>query len=59
MGKELSSFSLDIFSLKGKTAMITGANQGLGVCYAIALARAGANISSLISRRILPVSRRP
>jgi 2-deoxy-D-gluconate 3-dehydrogenase len=44
MGKELSSFSLDIFSLKGKTAMITGANQGLGVCYAIALARAGANI---------------
>ena len=37
-------FSLDMFSLKGKVAMITGANQGLGMAYAIALAKAGADI---------------
>jgi 2-deoxy-D-gluconate 3-dehydrogenase len=44
MGKKLSDFSLDIFSLKGKVAMITGANQGLGMAYAVALAKAGADI---------------
>lgn len=37
-------FSLDMFSAKGKVAMITGANQGLGMSYAIALAKAGADI---------------
>lgn len=44
MGRPLTDFSLDSFSLKGKVAMITGANQGLGVAYAIALAKAGADI---------------
>jgi 2-deoxy-D-gluconate 3-dehydrogenase len=44
MNKNPMDFSLDIFSLKGKTAMITGANQGLGMSYAIALAKAGADI---------------
>jgi 3-oxoacyl-[acyl-carrier protein] reductase len=44
MGKNLTDFSLDIFSLSGKTAMITGANQGLGMSYAIALAKAGADV---------------
>jgi 2-deoxy-D-gluconate 3-dehydrogenase len=44
MGKELTDFSLDIFSLKGKVAMITGANQGLGMAYAVALAKAGADL---------------
>jgi len=44
MGKNLIDFSLDVFSLKGKVAMITGANQGLGMAYAVALAKAGADI---------------
>ncbi len=44
MKKNPMDFSLDMFSLKGKVAMITGANQGLGYVYAIALAKAGADI---------------
>src|SRR6202795_3010711 len=35
---------LSSFSLLGRTAMITGANTGLGQAIAIALAEAGANI---------------
>jgi 2-deoxy-D-gluconate 3-dehydrogenase len=34
----------DLFSLAGKTALVTGANTGLGQAIAIALARAGADI---------------
>ena len=37
-------FSLDYFSLKGKVAVITGANQGLGLAYAVAFAKAGADL---------------
>ncbi len=44
MGKDLMEFSPDIFSLKDKVIMITGANQGLGLAYAIALAKMGADI---------------
>lgn len=44
MGKEYSSFDLNLFRLDGKVAVITGANQGLGMAYAIALAKAGADI---------------
>ena len=35
---------LDQFSLKGKTAIITGSNRGIGQKYALALAEAGADI---------------
>ena len=38
------SFSLDAFSLKGKVALITGANHGLGEVFAVALAKAGADL---------------
>ncbi len=41
--------SADLFSLKGRTAIVTGANTGLGQGLAIALAQAGANIA-LVSR---------
>lgn len=37
-------FSEKSFRLDGKVAMITGANQGLGVAYAVALARMGADL---------------
>ena len=40
----VADFSLDYFSLKGKVAIITGANQGLGLGYAVAFAKAGADI---------------
>jgi 2-deoxy-D-gluconate 3-dehydrogenase len=35
---------LDKFSLKGKTAIVTGANKGIGQSYAVALAEAGADV---------------
>ena len=44
MSNPLDRFSMDWFRLDGKVAMITGANQGLGMGYAVALAKAGADI---------------
>ena len=35
---------LDKFKLSGKTALVTGSNQGIGLAYAQALAEAGADI---------------
>ncbi len=40
----LNEFSLDFFSLKGKTAIVTGGNSGLGLAFSLALAKAGANL---------------
>jgi 2-deoxy-D-gluconate 3-dehydrogenase len=40
----LKGFTMDFFSLKGKTVFITGANTGLGQGYAVALAAAGADL---------------
>lgn len=40
----ITDFSMDFFSLKGKNALITGGNSGLGQGFALALAKAGANI---------------
>ncbi len=37
-------FNMDFFSLKGKNAIVTGGNTGLGQTFAIALAKAGANV---------------
>ncbi|MGH9003049.1 MAG: SDR family NAD(P)-dependent oxidoreductase, partial [Acidimicrobiia bacterium] len=36
--------SADLFSVSGRTAVVTGASSGLGVTYAKALAGAGANV---------------
>ena len=41
---EIREFSMDLFSLKGKTAIVTGGNTGLGQAFALALAKAGANL---------------
>ena len=38
---------LSLFSLEGKTAIITGANTGLGQGMCVALAKAGANIAGV------------
>lgn len=42
--ESINAFSMDFFSLKGKTAIVTGGNRGLGQAFAVALAKAGANI---------------
>ena len=42
--EQIQQFSMDFFSLKGKVAIVTGANQGLGMGYALAFARAGADL---------------
>ena len=44
MSDKYKNFSMDYFSLKGKVAIITGANQGLGLAYAAAFAKAGADL---------------
>lgn len=40
----LNDFSMDFFSLQGKTAIVTGGNTGLGLAFSTALAKAGANL---------------
>lgn len=41
----------DLFSLKGKIAIVTGASSGLGIQFATALARQGADVA-IVARRV-------
>ena len=40
----ITDFSMDYFSLKGKNAIVTGGNTGLGQAFSLALAKGGANV---------------
>ena len=40
----ISDFSLDLFSLRGKRAIVTGGNTGLGQAFTVALAKGGADV---------------
>ncbi|TFC50505.1 SDR family oxidoreductase [Cryobacterium sp. TMT2-17-1] len=41
---KISDFQMDFFSIKGKNAIVTGGNTGLGQAFSLALAKAGANV---------------
>lgn len=41
---EIMDFKMDFFSLKGKNAVVTGGNSGLGQAFSVALAKGGANV---------------
>jgi NAD(P)-dependent dehydrogenase (short-subunit alcohol dehydrogenase family) len=41
---DIRDFALEFFSLKGKNAIVTGGNTGLGQAFTLALAKAGANV---------------
>jgi len=40
----IADFQMSFFSLKGKNAIVTGGNTGLGQAFSLALAKAGANV---------------
>ena len=41
---EITEFKMDYFSVKGKNAIVTGGNTGLGQAFSLALAKGGANV---------------
>lgn len=40
----ITDFKMDFFSLKGKNAIVTGGNTGLGQAFSLSLAKGGANV---------------
>ncbi len=44
---KVTDFNMDFFSLKGKNAIVTGGNSGLGQAFSVGLAKAGANVMAV------------
>ncbi|MCC3145633.1 SDR family oxidoreductase [Halanaerobium sp. Z-7514] len=44
---KIMDFDLDMFSLEGKNALVTGGNTGLGQAFSTALAKGGANVMAV------------
>ncbi len=44
---KITDFNMDFFSLKGKNAIVTGGNSGLGQAFSVALAKGGANVMAV------------
>ena len=40
----ITDFNMDFFSLRGKNAIVTGGNSGVGQAFSVALAKGGANV---------------
>ena len=51
----MSNILEDLFSLKGKTALVTGGAKGLGAMISAALSRAGCKVIIVSSSRCLRV----
>ena len=43
----INDFTMDFFSLKGKNALVTGGNSGLGQAFSVGLAKAGAHVTAV------------
>ena len=41
---DIRDFAMDVFSLEGKNAIVTGGNTGLGQAFSVALAKGGASV---------------
>ena len=41
---DITEFTIDFFSLRGRNAIVTGGNTGLGQAFTVALAKGGANV---------------
>ncbi|MFM2078727.1 MAG: hypothetical protein RJA49_2617, partial [Actinomycetota bacterium] len=41
---DITDFAMDFFSLRGKNAIVTGGNTGLGQAFSLALAKGGAHV---------------
>lgn len=44
---DIMDFNMNFFSLKGKNAIVTGGNSGLGQAFSVALAKGGANVMAV------------
>lgn len=56
--ESLNAFSMDFFSLKGKTAIVTGGNSGLGQAFAMALPKLAQMSLFLVSSKITAKQRK-